>query len=393
MGFKAKIPFTFLLSALLSTAISSTPINDEPQFYNGLKHFSKNIFEEIFHANNGENIIFSPFSIQTCMTMARMGSKGSTAKRMDEVLGFSNLSEDRIGDNYYNLLAKYEKSADLKLANKFYVMTGLQLKENYNDLLNQKFFSSVENLDFSESDKATDVVNNWVASKTDNTITHLVDSLSPDAVLVMLSAIYFQGNWARPFPEDFTRERKFFVDDKKRVDVTMMNRIGYTEFASFQNLEAAAVRLPYKDSDLSMMIILPNARNGLSAMLDKLKNVSLKSLVGQLKDRDVDMQIPKFKAELTINLKDILKKMGLSVIFENPDFSGMLAAPKPLTISQAIHKAIIEVNEVGTKASGATLMEAVPFSVPQRFVADHPFYYVIMNSDTVPLFEGTFVGP
>lgn len=37
-------------------------------------------------------------------------------------------------------------------------------------------------------------------------------------------------------------------------------------------------------------------------------------------------------------------------------------------------------------------LQGGPTSGPPTFRADHPFYYVIMNEDYVPLFEGTFVG-
>ncbi|PIO71512.1 hypothetical protein TELCIR_06590 [Teladorsagia circumcincta] len=98
--------------------------------------------------------------------------------------------------------------------------------------------------------------------------------------------------------------------------------------------------------------------------------------------------------ETDFGLKEALVAMGVSEMFsDSADLTGITKEP-PLKISDAAHKAIIEVNEEGTTASAATFVKAVPMSYtpekPVIFQADHPFLF-ILTKDNNPLFMGQFV--
>lgn len=60
--------------------------------------------------------------------------------------------------------------------------------------------------------------------------------------------------------------------------------------------------------------------------------------------------------------------------------------------SQAIHKAVVKVDETGTEAAAATGMEIVPMSVPVVARFDRPFLMVIAVENTI-LFMGKIVNP
>ncbi|XP_059225574.1 antichymotrypsin-2-like [Stomoxys calcitrans] len=396
MGYQTK-PFAMLLAlALFQCFVSSTPIGSDSQFYSGLESFNGNLFSEVFKAYGSKNLIFSPFSIQTCVTMASYGAAGKTAVDLQKGLGFTGQPSETVADNFHSILAKYANSNILKLANKFYVMEGYKVKDNFNEVLTNKFFSAAENINFAESAKATEAVNNWVKEKTDNAITDLVKPgvLTSDTRMFLLSAIHFKGTWKKPFWPESTKDSDFYTDETHSVKVPLMFKRGRAEYGWLKDLEASAVRLPYADSDLSMLIVLPDTRTGLTSLLKKLKNVPLKSLRQNLSEGSgaVEIWLPKFKAELDVELRDVLKEMGMGSMFYEADFSNMFDSPEHIAIGKVLHKAVIEVNEEGTKASATTAMEAVSYSSPRQFKADHPFYYVIINEDSVPLFEGTFVG-
>jgi len=86
--------------------------------------------------------------------------------------------------------------------------------------------------------------------------------------------------------------------------------------------------------------------------------------------------------------------MGMPTVF-NPvhaDLSG-ITGYKSLYVSQAIHKAFVEVNEKGTEAAGATVI-VTDESSGQTFRADHPFVFIIQDNETDNiLFMGRVVDP
>uniref|UniRef100_A0A1I8Q9D6 Serpin domain-containing protein n=1 Tax=Stomoxys calcitrans TaxID=35570 RepID=A0A1I8Q9D6_STOCA len=172
--------------------------------------------------------------------MTRMGAAGATETETNRTLGFGNLPVENVKQNFHSILTKYEKGGILKLANKIYVAQGQDLLNEYNEVLLEKFFSSAENLDFTKGENAVKVVNNWVANKTDNMIVDFMppNSFSPLTVMVLLSAIYFQGTWEKSFMSILTREKDFFIDETHAVKVAMMHSYRSVEYAQYPDLQA-----------------------------------------------------------------------------------------------------------------------------------------------------------
>ncbi|XP_075167856.1 uncharacterized protein LOC142240023 [Haematobia irritans] len=394
--FEDRTSFVLSIFAVLLALTSSSPIASDPHFHNSLEVFNSNLFSEIYKEYGSKNLIFSPFSIQTCVTMASVGAAGKTATDMEQGLGFAGQSSESVAENFHSILNKYVNSNILQMANKFYIMDGYKVKDHFNEVLTNKFFSSAENINFRDSDKATDIINNWVKSKTDNAIEDLIkpNVINGDTRMFLLSAIHFQGMWKKPFSRENTKELDFYTSESTTVKVPMMYKRGRASYGWYQDLEASAVRLPYADSDLSMLIVLPDSLTGLAALMQKMKTIPLDSLTKNMRttSRSVHIYLPKFKAELDIQLNEVLEKMGMKSMFHDADFSNMLDSPEHIAVGKVLHKAVIEVNEEGTKAAAGTALEAVAYSSPTIFNANHPFYYAIINEDSVPLFEGTYVG-
>ncbi|XP_061394165.1 serpin B3-like [Musca vetustissima] len=330
--------------------------------------------------------------------MLQMGADGQTAEQLQRGLNFANINREQLTSNYNSILTKYQQGARLKIANKIYVMQNEELRDDYNEMLSENFYTTAENIDFTQVENVTAVLNNWIASKTNDMIRDLIteDSISPYTRLYILSAIYFNGKWAKAFSKESTKEEYFYLDKKSFRKIQMMRVQSKFKFGFVDELEASAVILPYKDIDLSMLIILPNAIDGLANITRKLRNIELSSLISRNVKyaMEVDLQMPKFKAEFKIKLSDILKKMGMEKMFSSGDFRKMLKSPGPLALSEIIHQASIEINEEGTRASAVAAADAyLRSSLPVfDFNVNRPFYYAIINDDFIPFFEGTFVG-
>uniref|UniRef100_A0A8C7WRY5 Serpin B6 n=1 Tax=Oryzias sinensis TaxID=183150 RepID=A0A8C7WRY5_9TELE len=112
---------------------------------------------------------------------------------------------------------------------------------------------------------------------------------------------------------------------------------------------------------------------------------------------DVDVRFPQFKMEKKYDLKKVLSRMGMVDAFDQAkcNFSGMSGA-KNVSLSQASHKAVVEVNEKGTEAAAATgfFLQASSLRQKPSFTANHPFLFFIRhNSSMNILFAGRFCSP
>ncbi|KRF97548.1 uncharacterized protein Dwil_GK20756 [Drosophila willistoni] len=170
------------------------------------------------------------------------------------------------------------------------------------------------------------------------------------------------------------------------------------QFSSENYLDATALQMDYKDSDLSMLIVLPNTRTGLRHVENKLQSTSLKKITNLLTETPVDVKIPKFKAEFEQELSPVFQVLGIKRIFSNDaELGKIITTDDPVNVSQILHKAYIEVNELGSEAAAATAMIVMVRSMPlpppkpKQFYANKQFYYTIFHRSHGHLFAGNVV--
>ena len=99
---------------------------------------------------------------------------------------------------------------------------------------------------------------------------------------------------------------------------------------------------------------------------------------------------------MDLPLVDTLKGMGIVDLFTwgVADLSG-IDGEGSLFVSNAVHKAFVSVNELGTEAAAATGIETVPVSAPLYDIdINRPFLFVIRDNETGAfLFIGRVVDP
>ncbi|XP_017125805.2 uncharacterized protein LOC108145113 [Drosophila elegans] len=370
------------------------------EFARRLALFSINVYEQLSTQKSGQNIVFSPFSIQTCAAMARLGAEGETATQLDRGLGLASSDAGQIAQSFHQVLAAYQDSQVLRIANKIFVMQGYPLRQEFDQLLTKQFLSGAQSVNFAKSAEAAATINGWVEQRTNHLIKDLVPASALDANsrLVLVNAIHFKGTWQHQFPKHATRPDTFHLDAARSVQVPMMSLKERFRYADLPALDATALELPYKDSDLSMLIVLPNSRTGLSALEEKLRATPLSQITQALHKTQVIVKLPKFKAEFQVELTDVFRQLGMSKMFsDQAEFGKMLQSPEPLKVSAIIHKAFIDVNEEGTEAAAATGMvmrnkrSITSLEEPVEFLADHPFTYALVHGEDLPLFWGSVV--
>lgn len=97
----------------------------------------------------------------------------------------------------------------------------------------------------------------------------------------------------------------------------------------------------------------------------------------------------RFKLEGAYKLKQPISQLGAKKMFDErqADLSGITGS-RDLFVHDVIHKAVVEVNEEGSEAAGASGVVFVTksLSTSTRFIVDHPFLFFIRNTKTGDVF-------
>ncbi|HOP69282.1 MAG TPA: serpin family protein [Bacillota bacterium] len=347
--------------------------------------FAFAVFKTLNEEEKQENLFISPFSIATALTMTYNGARGTTREAMARTLGYDSLELEAINKSYLNLLS-YLGGTDpkirLNIANSLWIREGAPIKEDFIDRNQEYFQAQVEALDFSKA-AAVEQINNWISQATQGKIQRMLEPpIPPDVVLYLINAIYFKGQWAGPFDPERTFDADFTTGSGEKATVKMMTRRGKAGYLEAEGYKAA--KLPYGGGKMAMYCLLPDEGteiNELAAQLDAQEWDKIRREIAEMED--VLLQMPRFKVEYGIkNLNDALKALGMEEAFGGTaDFSGM---GEGLYISRVLHKAVIEVNEEGSEAAGATVVEMRETAAlePARFIADRPFLFIIAEEET-----------
>ena len=265
----------------------------------------------------------------------------------------------------------------------------------------ENYGAELARLDFGRAANASRQINEWVSGQTEGKITDLVssDALSSLTRLVLTNAVYFHGNWSEPFKKRYTKDEDFHLSATETIKVPLMHRWDEFRYGDVDDLQL--VELPYGDGSLSMIVLLPKAKQGLADLEAKLTFQNLQRWLESVSHEDqVKVYLPKFKTTAEFMLSGTLQKLGMTTAFDpnKADFSGMTES-EDVFLSAVIHKAFVDVNEEGTEAAAATAVAVAgaAFEEPKEppvFRADHPFVFIIRdNRNDAILFLGRITNP
>jgi serpin B len=346
---------------------------------------------KMLDALDGEgNVVISPLSISSALSMTLNGAAGSTQLEMLDALGFDKLTPMQVNEasrSMRTLLGNVDPTVELRVANSIWAKEGQPFKPEFLTLNESAYGAKTTQLDF--ADPATpDTINRWVKEATNSKIDKIVDQIGKDSVMFLINAVYFKGQWRTPFVKSATKDGSFTTAKGDKRMVPMMSNtasFGYAEDKAWK-----ALAMPYGNGRIEMLVVLP--ANGLDGMVKNFAEKGWPKGLANLTEQQVGVKFPKFRLEYSETLNDSLKALGIKKAFtDQADFSGM--SLEKLLISNVKHKTFIEVDEVGTEAAAATSVEmavtSAPIDKPKEFVADKPFLFVIREKQTgVVLFTG-----
>ncbi|XP_059354672.1 leukocyte elastase inhibitor-like isoform X1 [Carassius carassius] len=370
--------------------------------------FALDLYRALSASNAEGNMFFSPLSISAALSMVYLGARGETYEEMAKVLSFSSVSD--VHSHFETLTSTINSpsaSYILKLANRLYGEKTFSFLPEYLESTLKLYHADLQAVDFiGASDESRQLINKWVEEQTENKVKDLLKPgmLTGMTRLVLVNAIYVKANWMHTFKATETKEMPFKINQNESRPVQMMYQKKLFTFRYIPEYEVQVLELPYKQKELSMLILLPNeTQDGSDPLLKLESELTLDKLLDWTERDEMTMQmikvhLPKFKLEVESSLSEILQKMGMSSVFQETkaDLTGM-SSKGGLFLSAVIHKAFIEVNEKGIEATAATaviLLGSCRQTEFQSFTADHPFLFFIRHNTTNSvLFLGRFRGP
>lgn len=194
-----------------------------------------------------------------------------------------------------------------------------------------------------------------------------------------------------PFNISLTTEEPFYDEfDNFKGNVNMMFQRGQFSYTGITELDSHVLEMPYGEEDkLSMIILLPRKRVELTTVLERLAAYGLGRVMTELRRADADFEedeievfLPRFSITADFTLNVILEQMGLTDIFDIKKANLSRISQHSIYLSRIIHKAKIDVNEVGTVATAATGAIFANKAISPRFYANRPFAYLIIEKTT-----------
>uniref|UniRef100_A0A6B2EKK6 Putative serine protease inhibitor n=1 Tax=Phlebotomus kandelakii TaxID=1109342 RepID=A0A6B2EKK6_9DIPT len=374
----------------------------------GSEHFALQLFKGVLHENTAQNynFIMSPFSVWSLIVLLVEGSAGRTLAEIESVLGLPK-EIAYVRDGYRqirNALNVNTSTTEISTIHVMFSDRNRPVQPEFEKTVEQFYMTDVIPVNYLQTLETAQTINNYVSGATKGRIKQILKRGDlMDANMILISAIFFRGQWKTPFNVSQTVEESFYDEfGKAQGKVNMMFQRGSFPYTAIAELDAHILELPYGNLNrLSMIILLPRKGTPLNQVVEKLANVRLQRVYDELKkaadeyeDDEVEVYLPRFRITADFVLNGVLEKMGLLDIFSPTNANLSKITNSQIYLSRLIHKATIEVNEEGTVASAVTAGVFANKATPPRFYANRPFAYLIVDKATnVLLFCGQVKNP
>ena len=365
--------------------------------------FAFNLMKTVSESDElqGKDFMVSPLSISFVLGALNNGATGQTSEEILSAIGFEGSNANDINEYCKTILQGYpnvDDLVDMKIANAVVLKEGYEMKKGFSNALADYYEAYVRTMKFDS--KAVEAINDWCDEHTEGMIPEIIKKIPDGACLFALNALYFKGEWANKFEKKDTEKADFTNIDGSTSKTQMMQKEDWFDYTS--NDLWATVRLPYGNGSYGMYVLLPHEGKSINEVIEALDGETWEATRRKMYGNKVNLKLPSFETETSIDLREIMKALGMKRAFDpsKAEFGEMLVKTNGnLYLGLLLQKSKITVNEEGTKAAAVTIGGMVdgaagPPAEPEiiNFHADRPFIYLIQeNSSNAIFFIGTKV--
>lgn len=357
----------------------------DDEFKVAASSFAAELFKDNY--SKGKTTLVSPLSVLTALALVQNGAQGNTLAQLEQALG--GLDRDTLNAYMRAYCDFLTESDELKIANSVWTDSGAEAKRAFLQKAVDSYSAQLFSAPLSDP-KTVESINSWVKKNTDGMIPKIIEKADRDAVMMLVNAIAFDAKWETPYKRSDIERLEFtsYSGSKKKTDFMCS-----TENIYLKDGGAVGFMKPYKNGRFAFAALLPDENTGIDDYVASLSGDKLMKIFSSAKrGNEVNVKMPKFRAEYSTQLIDTLKKMGVKDAFDNKtaDFSS-LVENRDAYIATVVHKTFIEVDEKGTRAAASTLVGVDTMSLmePYSVCLNRPFVYMIVDTETnLPLFIG-----
>lgn len=358
----------------------------DDEFKAAASSFAAELFKDNY--SKGKTTLVSPLSVLTALALVQNGAQGDTLAQLEQALG--GLDRDTLNAYMRAYCDFLTESEELKIANSVWTDSSAEAKRAFLQKAVDSYSAQLFSAPLSDP-KTVESINSWVKKNTDGMIPKIIENADRDAVMMLINAVAFEAKWETPYTNDDIEKLEFnsYSGKSKKTDFMCS-----TENIYLKDGGTVGFMKPYKNGRFAFAALLPNEDVNIDDYIASLSGEKLmKILSSAKKNEEVDVKMPKFKAEYSTQLIDTLKKMGIEDAFDrkSADFSSLIDKNDGAYIGTVMHKTFIEVDQEGTRAAAATLVGISKMSMPaiNPVCLNRPFVYMIVDTETnLPLFIG-----
>ena len=363
----------------------------------GMTDFALRLAKACNEKDSGQNVLVSPLSVLLALSMTANGAEGKTLNQMEEVLGFSIDMLNAYAHLYKEKLNDIPSNAGaLEIANSIWFLDDSQFIVNKDFLQTVADYYDAEIYSAPFDQTTVNSINTWVSYKTKRMIPTIIDNLDPLDLMALINAVSFDGKWLEPYKEKNVKDGEFHVTSDKSVTIPFM----YGNVSSYLSDDKAQGFIKeYIGRKYAFAALLPEEGIDVYEYLNSLSGEHLRDILLNAEECLVSTSIPKFESDYDVDLKEVLKAMGLGIAFtEEAEFGKIGKAPGNICLKKALHKTFISVYEDGTKAGAVTAVMAGATGATPRIAhevyLDRPFIYMLIDIETkTPFFIGVLNDP
>lgn len=372
------------LTEVISKNESASKAPDD-EFKAAASSFAAELFKDNY--SKGKTTLVSPLSVLTALALVQNGAQGDTLAQLEQALG--GLDRDTLNAYMRAYCDFLTESEELKIANSVWTDSSAEAKRAFLQKAVDSYSAQLFSAPLSDP-KTVESINSWVKKNTDGMIPKIIEKADRYAVMMLVNAIAFDAKWETPYKRSDIEKLEFtsYSGSKKKTDFMCS-----TENVYLKDGGTVGFMKPYKNGRFAFAALLPDENTGIDDYVASLSGDKLMKIFSSAKrGNEVNVKMPKFRAEYSAQLIDTLKKMGVKDAFDSKtaDFSSLIEN-RDAYIATVVHKTFIEVDENGTRAAASTLVGADTMSLmePYSVFLNRPFVYMIVDTETnLPLFIG-----